>query len=238
MSLSEINDTMKLMLDALAIQSGYMQMINKQLIKIQKQNSTLITSLQKLPPTSPISIPQVPLNDEENDPTNDEENDFTNDEYETHPYLVSDDDCYDNSDSNDSSDQEEDECSEEDGNTEIIYLDQENYDKYVKILEDDDDDSIEIELKLNPKCKKQKSHKKFGKKKNTNTVITIPSQTDPYGKEYQINIAYGTCNCPDYEYRHKGNGTYCKHIANVLEMPHHYSLTSKKLTHFFKMIKF
>lgn len=174
MSLSEINNTMKLMLDALATQSGYMQMINKQLINIQKQNSVLITSLKKLPPISPITMYHVPLNDKDND--------LTNDEYETDSCLVSDDDF---------SDQEEDEC-----------------------------------------------FKEKGKKKNTNTVITIPSQTNSCGKEYQINIAYGTCNCPDYEYRHKGNGTYCKHIANVLKVPNHYAITYKQLNHLCKMIKY
>ena len=44
MSQGNINDTLKLILDALSMQSGYMQMINQQLIKLQEQNKMLITS--------------------------------------------------------------------------------------------------------------------------------------------------------------------------------------------------
>ena len=71
-----------------------------------------------------------------------------------------------------------------------------------------------------------------------NTIINIPSETNPSEKEYKINIAYGTCTCLDYEYRHKGNGTYCKHIANVLKVPNHYAITDKQLNHFKQMIKY
>lgn len=57
------------------------------------------------------------------------------------------------------------------------------------------------------------------------------------GKAYTVNVAYGTCTCPDYQYRHAETHTCCKHLMKVIDDPFFYGITKKQLTHLQNMCK-
>lgn len=61
--------------------------------------------------------------------------------------------------------------------------------------------------------------------------IVYVQSTSSGGKTYAVNIAYGTCTCPDYQYRHTDSNTCCKHLMKVVDDPFFYGLNEKQLTH-------
>lgn len=56
-------------------------------------------------------------------------------------------------------------------------------------------------------------------------------------KTYSVNIAYGTCTCPDYQYRHADTHTCCKHLMKVMDNQFLYGINDKKVAHLQKMCK-
>jgi len=52
-------------------------------------------------------------------------------------------------------------------------------------------------------------------------LYVVSSWRNPQAAPYQVNLGayegHGSCTCPDFEKRHKGNGTACKHLTQAKE---------------------
>lgn len=68
----------------------------------------------------------------------------------------------------------------------------------------------------------------------TSSKIVKVTSSSEYDKEYTIDIDSGTCDCPDYQYRHADSKTFCKHLMKVIDNPTFYGLNKTQLTHLTK----
>lgn len=67
--------------------------------------------------------------------------------------------------------------------------------------------------------------------------IVFVQSSSKKGDAYGVNIAYGTCTCPDYQYRHSDTKTCCKHLMKVVDDPFFYGLSETQLSHLKNMCK-
>lgn len=65
----------------------------------------------------------------------------------------------------------------------------------------------------------------------SNKHIVYVLSSSKSGKTYSVNIAYGTCDCPDYQYRHKETHTCCKHLIKIMADPFIYGVSQKQIDH-------
>lgn len=234
----EMIKTMKLMMDALVTHTGYLHMINDQLKSLNTIFKPLQETLENIshnttflkPPSSPIIVDQghhvdnVNTNDENMFSTSDEEDGSTSEEEDG------------------STSDEEDGSTSDEGD---VKFGCETYDCFTSDEEDEEYDEGDPSPSI---CSEEANAEEVGvndlfldslpsapsapsaPSPQGKNVIYVNSESD-CGKIYKVNIAYGTCECPDYQYRHKDIPGYCKHLGKIMSEDNLYNLSEKQFTH-------
>lgn len=104
-------------------------------------------------------------------------------------------------------------------------------------LPDPPEDDSEYEVEEDYEHYEQESSKKSSSIQPTSSNIIYVQSSSKGGKTYTVNTAYGTCTCPDYQYRHAESHTFCKHLMKVINDPFFYGLNVVQFTHLKNMCK-